>query len=160
MHGGQKREFIRRKTMFQEIVVATDGSDHALQAARMAGEIAQKFQAKLTLLSVFDMAGRMTIYESGPENMLYVDALLRRGQEMHENVQRRTGEVLQEMGVPYQSRREAGHAVDTIVQVAEELKADLIVLGSRGLGGFKRFLMGSVSDGVLHHAHCPVLVVR
>jgi nucleotide-binding universal stress UspA family protein len=47
-----------------------------------------------------------------------------------------------------------------IVALAEELQADLIVMGSRGLGGVRRALMGSVSDSVVRHAHCPVLVVR
>jgi nucleotide-binding universal stress UspA family protein len=47
-----------------------------------------------------------------------------------------------------------------IVGLAEELGAGLIVLGSRGLGTLRRALMGSVSDSVVRHAHCPVLVVR
>ena len=47
-----------------------------------------------------------------------------------------------------------------IVALAEEIQADLIVMGSRGLGGLRRALMGSVSDSVVRHAHCPVLVVR
>src|SRR5215203_1041714 len=52
-------------------------------------------------------------------------------------------------------------AVDLeIVALAEELGADLIVMGSRGLGGVRRALMGSVSDSVVRQAHCPVLVVR
>ncbi|MBX6765035.1 MAG: universal stress protein, partial [Rubrobacteraceae bacterium] len=47
-----------------------------------------------------------------------------------------------------------------IVAVAEEIGADLVVVGSRGLGGLRRTLMGSVSDSVVRHAHCSVLVVR
>ena len=47
-----------------------------------------------------------------------------------------------------------------IVGLADELGAGLIVLGSRGLGPLRRALMGSVSDSVVHHAHCPVLIVR
>lgn len=47
-----------------------------------------------------------------------------------------------------------------IVILAEELKADLIVMGSRGLGSMRRALVGSVSDSVVKHAHCPVMVVR
>jgi nucleotide-binding universal stress UspA family protein len=49
---------------------------------------------------------------------------------------------------------------EAIVHLAEEIGADLIVIGSRGRGGLRRALMGSVSDSVVRHAHCPVLVVR
>jgi nucleotide-binding universal stress UspA family protein len=54
----------------------------------------------------------------------------------------------------------AGRPDTEIVRVAEEVGAGLIVLGSRGLGGLRRALVGSVSDSVVRHAHCPVLVVR
>ena len=50
--------------------------------------------------------------------------------------------------------------IGLITGVAEEIGADLIVVGSRGLGGLKRALMGSVSESVVRHAHCPVLVMR
>jgi nucleotide-binding universal stress UspA family protein len=53
-----------------------------------------------------------------------------------------------------------GPAVDEILDLAEEVGADLIVIGSRGLGAISRALLGSVSESVVKHAHCPVLVVR
>jgi nucleotide-binding universal stress UspA family protein len=53
-----------------------------------------------------------------------------------------------------------GAAATEIVALAEDIEAGLIVMGSRGLGRIRRALMGSVSDGVVRHAHCPVLVVR
>ena len=53
-----------------------------------------------------------------------------------------------------------GKGAVEIVDLAEELDAGLVVVGSRGLGGIRRALMGSVSDSVVRHAHCPVLVVR
>ena len=53
-----------------------------------------------------------------------------------------------------------GRVAPEIVGLAEEIGAGLIVMGSRGLGGIRRALMGSVSDSVVRHAHCPVLVVR
>ena len=68
---------------------------------------------------------------------------------------------------PGKARIDAEAAVDQkissdveIVKLAEEIGAGLIVIGSRGRGGIKRALMGSVSDSVVRHAHCPVLVVR
>ena len=71
-----------------------------------------------------------------------------------------TGAVFEKAGIPYRSRRELGHPVDRIVRTADDEQADLIVMGSRGIGGFERLLLGSVSEGVLRHAHCPVLTVR
>ena len=53
-----------------------------------------------------------------------------------------------------------GRADREIVHLSEEVGAGLIVMGSRGLGGVRRALMGSVSDSVVRHAHCPVFVVR
>ena len=50
--------------------------------------------------------------------------------------------------------------VETIINHATKESVDLIVVGTRGLGGFKKMLLGSVSSGIVSHAHCPVLVVR
>jgi len=57
-------------------------------------------------------------------------------------------------------RVRTGNPDHEVVELAEELDAGLIILGSRGLGGVRRALLGSVSDSVARHAHCPVLVVR
>jgi nucleotide-binding universal stress UspA family protein len=54
----------------------------------------------------------------------------------------------------------SGRADEEIILLAEEIDADLVVMGSRGLGGVRRALVGSVSDSVVRHAHCPVLIVR
>jgi len=59
-----------------------------------------------------------------------------------------------------QAHLSMGKADHEIVALAEEIVAGLIVMGSKGRGGIRRALMGSVSDAVVRHAHCPVLVVR
>ncbi|HEY6751003.1 MAG TPA: universal stress protein, partial [Rubrobacteraceae bacterium] len=59
-----------------------------------------------------------------------------------------------------QTHLRLGRPVEEIVILADEIDAGLVVVGSRGLGGIRRLLLGSVSDGVVRHAHCPVLVVR
>jgi nucleotide-binding universal stress UspA family protein len=76
--------------------------------------------------------------------------------KLHEQVQRvgKTGGELAEI------HARLGRPDAEIVGLADELGAGLIVLGSRGFGSLRRALMGSVSDSVVRHAHCPVLVVR
>lgn len=146
--------------MFSHILIASDGSEHALQAARVAAEIARRFEAKVTLLSVFDPPPTPMPPVPGMEPVIDPDVMLKYAEEVQEAVERRTGQVFEAAGVPYIMLREYGHPVDRIVSIAETEKADLIVMGSRGLGGIQSFLLGSVSDRVLHHAHCPVLIVR
>jgi nucleotide-binding universal stress UspA family protein len=75
--------------------------------------------------------------------------------EQVEKIERDGGKVAQK-----HLRIAERHRAQQIVRVAEEIRAGLIVMGSRGLGGVRRALMGSVSDSVVRHAHCPVLVVR
>ena len=81
-------------------------------------------------------------------------------EETQAGIEKETGAVLQQAGVRFTLHRELGHPVDRIVCVAQDDQADLIVLGSRGHGGYDRLLIGSVSEGVLRHAHTPVLIVR
>ncbi len=148
--------------MISRILLCSDGSDHALNAARAAGEIAQKFGAEVTLLSAYNPPPEALSVPDMPGVGLYIDieTSQRLCDNFHDAAQSKTGSILDGMGVKYKSLREFGPPVDHITDTAANLKADLIVIGSRGLGGFKRLLLGSVSDGVAHHAHCPVLIVR
>ena len=146
--------------MFTKIVVCSDGSEPALQASRIAAEIAGRFHAELTLLSVYNPAGVLASFAMAPEAAPSNDIVMSIGEETHKVVQQKTGAILDRAGVTYQFRGEMGHPVDCINDVAEGIGADLIVLGSRGMSEWKALLLGSVSDGVLHHAHCPVLIVR
>ena len=63
-------------------------------------------------------------------------------------------------GAVAEAHLRVGDAAAEIIDLAEDIEAGLIVMGSRGLGGIRRALMGSVSDSVVRHAHCPVMVVR
>jgi nucleotide-binding universal stress UspA family protein len=146
--------------MFKHILIASDGSDHALKAAQVAGEIAKRFGSAVTLLTVFSPPVTPMPLIGGSEATLDPAAIARYGEEIQEAVERRTGEVFEEMGVAYQVRREVGYPADMIIGVAGRANVDLIVMGSRGLAGFQSFLLGSVSDRVLHHAHCPVMIIK
>jgi len=105
----------------------------------------------------------------GPDLPLYeLPDYPARFEEVLREQRRETREVLDEQvrrleaseGVVNEAHLREGRADEEIVVLAEELGADLIVIGSRGLGGLRRVLVGSVSDSVVRHAHCPVLVAR
>lgn len=145
--------------MFNTILVCTDGSEHAIHAAKMAAELASKFDSKVVMLSVLThiMEPVFLAVDAGPASWNSAEEAYEKAQE---DIEQRTGAVFAKAEIAYEAIRERGHAADKIVEVAEQRKTDLIVLGSRGLGTFTRLVLGSVSDGVLHHAHCPVLIVR
>ncbi|HEV2472425.1 MAG TPA: universal stress protein [Chthonomonadales bacterium] len=146
--------------MFSSILLATDGSDHALEAARVSAELVRRFSSRLILLTVFDPPPDEGALGADTEQTISRDAMARYADTILEAADRRTGRVLQDEGVAYESRCEMGHPVEMIVSIAAREGVDLIVMGSRGLGGLESFLLGSVSDRVLHHAHCPVLIVK
>lgn len=146
--------------MFSKILVCSDGSACALKAMQAGAEIANSFKAQVTLLYVTEPALGSLPYV-GPFEATYCteEEIAEADRRQKESVQLSMG-VLNNAGVSFTTRCEFGHPVDMITHIAQEERSDLIVMGTRGLGGFERLLLGSVSDGVLHHAHCPVLVVR
>lgn len=146
--------------MYNQILVCTDGSECALRAARIAAEICLKFESKVSVLSVFFPIPMMATFGEAPESAMSMETIMCVGESQHNAIQAATGKVFQDYGVSVTPLREFGHPVESIVSVASTIKADLIVIGSRGMTGFKSLVLGSVSDGVLHHAHCPVLVTR
>ena len=142
--------------MFTNILLASDGSECALKAAAVAATLANKFAARLTIINIYE-----PIPTVGPYGEIVNTELNERYiRELQEHAISPVGRIMDKMGVPYQSRQEVGQPAAEIIRVAEEEGFDLVVLGSRGLSGFQEFLLGSVSDRVVHHARCPVLIVK
>lgn len=140
------------------ILLATDGSEEATLAARTAVDIADKTGSELHVVHATPVP-------------VAVDAaadVLRVSEKAEEGVRKRARQFLDEQleqveaagGSVAQSHVRLGRPDEEIVKLADELSAGLIVVGSRGLGGLRRALLGSVSDSVVRHAHWPVLVVR
>ena len=149
--------------MFTKILLCTDGSDDARSAAKAAIEIAQKFQSKVTIISAFNPVPALAVpVTGGPGLVPYMDAgvVQEISEEFHTIADQAVSRLLDQEKIPYTIRHGFGHPVDVIVSAAQDVQSDLIVMGSRGMGDFKRFLIGSISDGVLHHAHCAVLIIR
>jgi nucleotide-binding universal stress UspA family protein len=141
-----------------KVLLATDGSEEATLAATVAAGLATRTGSELHVLT----AGPEYPYYELPDYTArfeeVVDAQRREAREVLDEQVRKieesggtVEEAHLEMGIP------PGQA---IVHLGERLGAGLLVVGSRGLGPMKRAVMGSVSSSVVHHAHCPVLVVR
>ena len=155
-----------------KILLATDGSSEAELAARTAVDLSQKTDSELHLIHVLDVAkvglSMAVLYSEAtdPEGVKLPDPVLE--EELERSAKQEGREVLEAEvervrsagGTLAQSHLMMGEAEREIVHLAEDLGAGLIVMGSRGRRGIRRALMGSVSDSVVRHAHCPVLVVR
>jgi nucleotide-binding universal stress UspA family protein len=143
-----------------KILLATDGSEEVVLAAQSAGDLAARTGSELHVVHVGETLGPGYSGYVG-----YEEGVLPSAQE---DLERQAQEVLeaqvQRMGEAGASVTEAhlmsGRADEEIIFLAEQVGADLVVVGSRGLGGIRRARLGSVSDSVVRHAHCPVLMVR
>lgn len=139
---------------FRRILLAVDGSEGACEAAQMAAEFANTFDAELVALYVFNPLADYP-HVSAKDLNTEVSA-----QEVRNWVEGRTAHAMNKTDIQYAFRQETGDPSETIIKVAAEEGFDLIVMGSRGLGTFQSLLLGSVSNRVSHHAPCSVLVVR
>jgi nucleotide-binding universal stress UspA family protein len=144
--------------MFRRILMPSDGSSYALHAAEYAADIAEKYKAKVTLLYVVELppvlglGGRDELQERMRQD------LSRRGQEALD----RTRQAFEKLGVQPDEELLFGSAVVSIIRHARDGEYDLMVIGSRGAGtaAVEQILIGSVAEGILHGAPCPVLIVR
>ena len=145
--------------MFRSIVVGMDGSDTARKAVDAAVELARVSGASLELVSAYEPLPSQRLRREArqvPADMQWmvnpredVDATLSDAAESAAGA-----------GVRTRTHAREGDPGDAILDVAEELRSDLIVVGNKGMTGAKRFLLGSVPNKVSHHAPCSVLIIR
>jgi nucleotide-binding universal stress UspA family protein len=139
------------------ILLATDGSKEAQLAATTAADLTQKTNSELHVLTV---GPDYPLYEL-PEHPAEFEDVLRENRREAKEVLEQQAKRIEESGVSVkETHLREGRADEEIVEVAEEIGAGLIVMGSRGYGRLRRALLGSVSDAVVRHAHCPVTIVR
>ena len=146
--------------MFRRILVAFDGSKDAAKAVRLASLLSSRFSAELVVVHVFSsptVALSAASGMPGPDYRVMEDASKEAGQRVLDR-----GLQLASGGgaMPKGELIEAPSVVEAIANYAENQKADLIVVGTRGMTGFRKLILGSVSSGLISHAHCPVLVAR
>src|SRR3712207_6159197 len=145
--------------MFGSIVVGTDGSETAGEAVRQATELAKAVGGRVHLVSAFEPVSNQRLREESqqvPEDMQWMV----NPREDVDNTLEAAAEMAREEGVDVEKFARQGDPADAILDVAEETKADLIVVGNKGMTGARRFLLGSVPNKVSHHAPCSVLIIR
>jgi nucleotide-binding universal stress UspA family protein len=141
-----------------KILLATDSSEEATLAAKTAADIGQMSGSELHIVHARPVP-------------VYIDPATDRVSDVRGAEETVKGEAQRLLDTQVEQIKTAGGTVaeahvrlgrpaEEIVNLADKIGAGLIVMGSRGLGGIRRALMGSVSDSVVRHAHCPVLVVR
>jgi len=139
------------KIGWKKILLATDGSKHSLNATEKAIDFAKSYGGTLTAISVVDVPDEL--YAEAPT---VVDELVRKAKGYAENVKN----MARAAGVEVNTQVREGESHEAVTRLAKDEGADLIVMGSHGRTGVKRLLMGSVTEKVIGHAPCPVLVVK
>ena len=148
--------------MYRTIIVGTDGSSTADKAVDVAGELARACGAAVHVVTAYRPVRAAAFAGAGamaaplpPSAWLGDDERV-----AAEEVVRRAGERLAQAGVSASSVARLGEPADALLAMAEEVEADLIVVGNRGMTGVRRYLLGSVADRVAHHAPCSVHIAH
>ena len=137
-------------------MIPYDKSEPANRALEYAMDLAKKYSSKISIVAYVSL----NIGYSGDGSSSYVEMV---------ELQRRSAEYalskleprLQELKIPFNLKAIEGTSItETLVSYAERHHVNLIVMGSRGLGGFEKLLLGSVASGILQHSKCPVLIVK
>jgi nucleotide-binding universal stress UspA family protein len=145
--------------LYKRILVPVDGSEKAATAAIHGAELASKLGSELLLFHV--VPSLPPYVDPSPDRLsniqqVIIDEFSRHGREILDKVK----DDLEPYGLNILTDIAVGHPAEEIVKKAKDMECDLVIMGSRGLGEIKGYLLGSVSNRVTRHAACPVLVVR
>ena len=136
---------------WKNIIFATDGSKYSEAAANRVIDFAKSYGSALNVISVVDVTEEFIARAPGA-----LDDLVKKAKSIVEDVKKKAGSE----GIKAEGMVKEGDAYKSIVAIAKQQKADAIIMGSRGRTGLKRLLMGSVTERVIGHAPCPILVSK
>jgi len=140
-------------TLIRRVVIATDGSEGSRVAADLGAAMAERFGAEIFIVHAVNLPSAYSLGVYPPPSE--VDQALQRSGE---HALKAAAEVVEGHGLAHTDVIAHGAPANVILDAAEAHEADLIVMGSQGLGAVQRFLLGSVTTRVLHNAPCAVLV--
>jgi len=140
--------------MFSHILLAADGSEHGLRAAKVAGDLARAVDAEeIRVVVAYDP---VPAYLGEPNLSNAINARVQESDSLLKTALAEVGEVPSEI----QTETLEGSPAEAIIEVATTRNSSVIVMGSRGLGRLAGALLGSNAQKVVSHAPCPVLIVK
>ena len=147
--------------MFGVIVVGTDGSETASAAVTKAVEIAAVSDATLHIVHAHRLvsAGQMGQAAAAGALTFDMDQVNRGIEDESQHICAHAVRHAEAAGVKTETHVYPGDAADALVDIAEQVGADLVVVGNRGMSGVRRFVLGSVPNKVSHHCPCSLLIV-
>ena len=151
----------RKEIEIRNILVPIDGSEYSLHAAQYAARIARNEKVQLFCIHIVNPRmpyGYATPAASSKESQNYED--IKHKVESWFDIVRNMAKVEGIPDIKTEIFIDVKSIIESIIDYATRKNIDLIVIGTRGRTGLKRFFMGSVANGVIQHAHCSVLVVR
>ena len=140
--------------MFEKVLLAYDGSEPSKKALEYTAELAKRLSSEVIVLYVIDIEKLAELI--GDFDVSDVQSLEKRAHELVE----KAAQYLEERGVKARPLLKKGGPPEAIVETAEEEGVSMIIVGSHGWKGFKRFFIGSVSEKVVRISKIPVLVVK
>ncbi|HXW12433.1 MAG TPA: universal stress protein [Nitrososphaeraceae archaeon] len=141
--------------MFSKVLVPIDGSDNSFRALDAALLLSEKLGAKVTAIHVMEDIPVLHIQSEKLLRQL-LDAYKKESQK----ILLKCSEISARKGLSIDTKLLQGNAGSIILDFCEKEKYDTIVMGSRGMGKFKELVLGSVSNKVIHHSSCPVMIIR
>lgn len=148
---------------FSKILVPIDGSEMSMQAANLALRVAKRYDAEVIVLHVVNID--QYLQSIGVYRLSYPEPIKKKVEEAKNEAATWFNEI--QRNAEQNKVRTRFEVIDTplsvvgaIVNFAEQQKADLIIIGTRGRSGFTKLLLGSVASGVVTYAPCPVLVAK
>jgi nucleotide-binding universal stress UspA family protein len=138
--------------MYERILVPTDGSTGTAHVAMQAIDLAEQYDGTIYALNVVDTEVSSLLSDAGGDG----ERLQEQGESAVQVVER----MAEGHDVDVETAVESGDPAETILAYADEIDADVIVVGTHGRSGVKRYVLGSVAERLVRHSTCPVLTVR
>jgi len=145
-------------------LVGVDGSDYSMKAVRLGILFSKKYGARLYIVHAIDFPGFLAFSDPSMSRTVEstINSLKSKAEKKAEELLSNVSSLASKENVKFEAQviDESSSVSGSLIDYAENNNIDLILVGSRGLGGFKRMLVGSVSQEIVNHAHCSVIVLK